>query len=344
VTLILSYQGKNALVMLGDLMLSRDKENPTAIELPTRYDARFPVESRYLSGLHQKVFCINPKLAVAWAGDSLLARHVIRGLSSQLDEPYTGARILDCIRSLGLSERELNDVAFIFWAMTEWPHVEVQDWNCGETINPADTGEKFKYAGTGTYHFFDTIGFEVKEPAHHEDWGYALGVVIGRAAMAFHSEIVSDDPHWYRYGGGFEAIVPTIDGFQKVPLTFVFWTYDGTELVLVGPLFSQFYDQNGGLAFRRFMPVEPANGQWVQRIFPVCNFFARSAICDPNAPIDTLWSIHYIIDNRREGTIQFLQRMGPNNAAVTWDGSRVQAQFTPDFLNDVNGLLDFVEG
>jgi hypothetical protein len=123
----------------------------------------------------------------------------------------------------------------------------------------------------------------------------------------------------------------------------VFWTYDGNELVLVGPLLSQIYDQSGGLVFRRFMPAVPPNGQWVQRIFPVRNFLSNAdPVCDPNMPIDTPWSIHYIIDKRRAGAIQFLQLMGHGSSGVTWDGNRVQAQFTPEFIREVNGLLDFV--
>jgi hypothetical protein len=323
------------------MMLSRNSESPSVIELPTRYDVNFPVENPYLAGLQQKVFCINSKLAVAWAGDYRIAWHVIRGLSTRLSEPYTGTRILDCVRSLR-REEELSEVAFIFWGMTEWPRIEVQDFNCGEWINLANPGEKFKYAGSGRHHFFDTIGFKVKETSERDDWGYALGVVLGRAAMAFHSEMVSNDPHWYSYGGGFEAMVPNTDGFQKVPLSFVFWTYDGKELVLVGPLFSQVYDKSGGLALRRFLPMVPANGLWEQRIFQVRNFLSDVTVaCEPNAPIDSLWSIHYVTDKRKQDAVQFLQRMGPGNTAVAWDGKRVQAQFTPEFIKHVHGLLEF---
>jgi hypothetical protein len=344
-TLIMSYQGKNALVLLGDLMLSQDNERAEAIEWPTRYDAGFALESRNVSGLYQKILNIKPKLAAGWAGNWLIARHILLEISKGLAEPYTGERILRRIYSLGLSERELREVAFIFWSMTEWPNIQVQDFNCGETVNPSDPTEKFKYAGSGTYHFFDTIGFNLKQGAEHSEWSNAIGTVLGRAAMAFHSELVSNEPHWYRYGGGFEAMVPSVCGFQKVPLAFVFWTFDGKEIALVGPLFSQSYNESGGLALRRFMPVVPTNGQWMQRIFPVRSFFAESEIdCDPSAQIDAQWSIHYIIDKRRPNAIQFLQRTGPNNTAVSWDGQRVQAQFTPHFVRDVNGLLGFVGG
>ena len=113
-TLILSYQRGSSLVMLGDMLISTKSERTTAIDIPTRFSPNLPVTNLQLYCLLQKVFCVNRELAVAWAGDCLVARVIIQELARKLPRPTSGAQIIEFIKSISLSERELNSVAFIF--------------------------------------------------------------------------------------------------------------------------------------------------------------------------------------------------------------------------------------
>ena len=49
--------------------------------------------------------CVNPHLAVGWAGDYLIARHVIQALPKLPRDKYTVADVLDFIKNLGLRVR-----------------------------------------------------------------------------------------------------------------------------------------------------------------------------------------------------------------------------------------------
>jgi hypothetical protein len=90
VTIILSYQSGQALVMAGDLMVSSPTPLTNPIELPTRF--KTPVTNYHLSGLEQKTIVVNPHLAVAWAGHRLAARTIVRELAKLPQEKFRDRR------------------------------------------------------------------------------------------------------------------------------------------------------------------------------------------------------------------------------------------------------------
>jgi hypothetical protein len=313
-TLILSYQCGSSFVMLGDLLTSTESERATAIDIPTRFSPNLPLTNLHFYGLLQKVFCINDDFAVAWAGDALFARIVIQELSRRLPRPVSGSEIIEFIRTLGYPEKNLNSVAFIFWAITKRDpfQVHIQDWRTKEVILSGNPIRKFKFEGLGDYHFFDTIGFNLLSDAGDEI-GNAVGAVLSRAAMALYEELLTDNAHNFFYGGGFEAIVlPSARGFEKLPLTFALWVWDDNGIELVGPVFVHQYDANGVLGMRRF--VRAISGNWQQAIYPIGNFLCNpaNAAFEARAPLGTNWTVHWFIHRYEERGLRIVHKWGDN--------------------------------
>jgi hypothetical protein len=338
-TIILSYQGPNSLVMLGDLLLSQQTPRTAPIQLPTRFDPRFPLANLNLSGLVQKTICVSPDLAVAWAGNYLVARHVIREIATQWPERYyTGDKILSFINSLGLSQQELESVSFIFWGRSGpgFGKIHVQDWLVKEERS-ADGREKFKFMGSGDFHFFETIGFKLWGAGQIEEWQNSIGAVVGRASIALYQEITSDVTHNFLYGGGFEVVYPSDSGFRKLPLTFIFWAYDDKGIELVGPVFSHVYDNSGVLGLRRFARGE--NG-WSQTIFPIGNFLVESSSAqfNPRAELNTPWTVHYLLSRSDPQMVKFIQKVGPGNLAVRVEQGQIVPELSPEFIRHVNAV------
>jgi hypothetical protein len=315
VTLILSYQRGSSLVMLGDMLISTESERTTAIDIPTRFSPNFPLTNLQLYGLLQKVFCINSDFAVAWAGDCLAARVIIQELARKLPRPTSGAQIIEFIKSIGLSEQELNSVAFIFWAITNRDpfQIQVQDWLVKEAIiGPDSPHHKFKFAGRGEFHFFETIEFNLLGP-FVDDVGHAVGTVLTRAAMALYDELLTDTAHNFLYGGGFEIVIlASVKGFEKLPLTFALWVWDDNGVELVGPVFTHQYDSNGVLGLRRFLRT--TSGKWQQTIYYVGNFLSNpaAATLDINAPLGANWTVHWFIHRTEEYGLLMIHKWGDN--------------------------------
>ena len=69
---------------LGDLLMTRDGRGSEKIDIPTVADvnAKFPPEvARSVVGLAQKLNLISDRLVVAWAGNLLQARSLIREIA-----------------------------------------------------------------------------------------------------------------------------------------------------------------------------------------------------------------------------------------------------------------------
>ena len=120
--------------------------------------------------------------------------------------------------------------------------------------------------------------------------------------IAFTQELNDDVPHYYRYGGGFEIITLSEMGFRKMPMSIAIWAYDQDSIQLIGPVYSQIYDDQGVLGFRRFVRTAAV---WSQTVFPIGNFLADAvgAKFDPVAEIETGFSVHYLINRDRPNEV-----------------------------------------
>jgi hypothetical protein len=82
VTLIVGQRTGPMHFMLGDLLLSSAVPANAAVLLPTRFDTQLPAVDLRIRGLCQKIFCVNQQVAIGWAGDFLVARHISRALAN----------------------------------------------------------------------------------------------------------------------------------------------------------------------------------------------------------------------------------------------------------------------
>ena len=190
-TIICSFQYEGGALLVGDLMVSGNREQLSPLDIPTRFSKAQPDVNLYFSQLSQKIVIINSGLAVAWAGQKIVAKYLIQRIANEVTAPYTPEKLLSLIYGSGLLAEELSSVSFIFFGLldAETNAVFIQDYLTGETI--LDDKTKFKYAGSGTYHFLDSIEFNMKGVADDLDvFEKSFGAIISRLAIALYDEVI----------------------------------------------------------------------------------------------------------------------------------------------------------
>lgn len=286
---------------------------------------------------------VNRHLAVASAGRRIVAKTLIKEIADQIEEPYTSSKILDVISSSGLSERELNDVSFIFIGADPTNRkLFVQDYLVGETI--LDQFQKFKYAGSGTFHFLDSIGFKFTGfSGEVNDFEKMTSSLIGRMAVSLYEEITSDIAHNFFYGGGFELL--RFDGgreeFVKFPLAFVFWAYDAHHVELMGPIIALNYETGGYLFVHRLARDE--SKKWRLTTYPVGNFLNEgNAVPTCTRPdFDTFFSVHYLVSRDSDNKLRLMIKKGINkNVCIKLapNGEELQVDIDRSFLDEVGRM------
>ncbi len=346
-TLIASYQKNNVILMVGDLLVSGKREQNSPLDIPTRFSELQPSANLLFTQLSQKVVIINDHLAVAWAGSKIVAKYLIERIAAELSKPYSGKQILELIHSSELLEEEIKSVSFIFFGLTDdgFPNainIFVQDYLTGETI--LDHQEKFKYAGSGTYHFFDSIGFNFTEAIGPiNEFEMAVSSIVGRLAIALYEEVVSDITHNYYYGGGFELLF--FNGnerrFAKLPITFVFWQYDSESVSLAGPIISQEYDTNGFLFLNRVSRNE--KGEWGLKRYAVANIIneGRHDPLFPTPPnLDTLITVHYFTPLESDNAVRMMikkEDSAKKSIAIKYISGEntINVELSPEFMDEV---------
>ncbi len=300
-TLIVAQRTGPAHFMFGDLMLSSESGGDHRVELPARFDTRSPPTNLRMRGLKLKVFCANRQLAIAWAGDLMIARHIILEALKRPLDIFFGESFSKFIWSLGLSEKELNLVSFMFWVipnLTQPLRYYSVDLNMKIWNDPTNHGVQRIYQGTGEYHFYNlldttphgTVGAISEYSAMFKN----VSAIILRASIAVIREITDNDMHDFSYGGGFEIIVIGQNGFEKIPLSQIIWEETSEGIELIGPVFSNHYSCNGILSIRRFV----RNGTtWDQTIFHVNNFSNESETSEliPSSDTFTISTVHQFV-------------------------------------------------
>lgn len=314
-TIIVSYQRKNFVFLVGDLLLSGlEREYP--IRLPTRFHADQPTPPQHLIGLCQKLVCVNDNLAVAWAGSKIVAQHLVRRISNELRSPYSGEEVLQLIYGSGLSQHELNSVSFIFYGahrdeQTGTIHQFVQDYLTGETV--LDQDNKVKYSGSGQFHFLECMDFQIEGSIGTvTEYEQSIAWLISRMALAIYKEMVSEETHDFSYGGGFEiACLDPAARIAKVPTTFVFWKLHDHGIELVGPILAFNYPHRNVLVISR-LNRSGGSAEWDLSQFIVNDLLEAPAFTVPTgAPdFDTFFSVHYLLPDANRGSIQVLIKKG----------------------------------
>jgi hypothetical protein len=326
-TIIASFQHKVYWLLVGDLLIS-GIEGINSVQLPTRYHKDQPATPSHFVGLSQKVVCVDDNLAVAWAGSKIVAQHLIRRIANELSPPYSSDEILRLIYDSGLLEKELNSVSFIFFGVdhdkqTGEVHQFIQDYLTGETILDKDT--KVKYAGSGQYHFLESLQYRMKgyEGAitEFEHW---IALLISRIGIALFTEIISDETHNFSYGGGFEiACLDSRKKMAKLPITFVFWSLKKEGPELIGPILAFNYPQRNHLLISR-LSQSTDSSEWQLSQFAVADILANKPIEPPyDLPdFDTFFTMHYFIQESDERAIQVMIEKG--------EGKSVRIDISPD--------------
>lgn len=329
--------------MLGDLLISGHRENENLLDLPTRFHPSQPSTNPFFSQMSQKVLIVNPQLAVAWAGQKIVAKHLVRRIANELREPYNPEQILEIIYNSELSEQELASVSFIFMCISSdglSDRVFIQDYLTGETV--LGEKEKVKYAGTGTFHFFDSIAYQIRgQFGDVNDYERFVASFVSRMAIALYEEIVSDITHNFFYGGGFELLVvnPLEKRFVKVPLTFAFWRYDAKVVELVGPVLALNYKDGENLSLHRLSRNEKS--EWILKSYVVRNLLNEQKSTDKllSPPdFDTFFSIHYLLPSNPDDNIRLLIKKGVQKSVsinYTPKNSSVSIDVSPEFLEEV---------
>lgn len=306
-TLIMSYQNGNHLLMVGDLLVSRPgSSNGQSISLPARFYPRFPVSNSDLSHLEQKIVLVNDQLSIAWSGNRIVAKSMISEIAKKAPRPYGGEDFLNIIENMDISESERKSVGMIIFGMnydskSVKANMFVQDYLVGETLFDRKD-HKVKYSGSGTFHFLSSIAFDFRKHVG-EISSYESDVVtfLSRMAIAFYQEIISNDNHDYYYGGGFEILGFGSDkpGFAKIPYASVFWKIlDKGEPKLIGPIFSNQY-VGTKLVINRIIFQR---GEATIHRFVVANFLDSNPVLYdlPLPEFDPHFVIHYLIKDSGE--------------------------------------------
>lgn len=342
-TLIASFQSGSTYILVGDLLISSDRKREMPLDIPTRFSKNQPKANLQFSGLSQKLVIINDNLAVGWSGTRINAKSIIHHVKDNIQSPYSGEQILELVASSGLSEGELKSIGLIFYAHNaEAMQLICQDYLVGETVFP--NGNKIKYSGSGVFHFFDSTAFEMfAVEGDQNDFMKTAYAILGRMSVVFYEEIITDTNHNYYYGGGFELLSfnPNESRFVKLPISFVFWTYDDEAITLQGPLITQNYTEDNRLVIFRHEFVKKA--EWKARAYVVDNFInddkdKKIDIQKPN--FDTMFCMHFFISQRDDAPVKIMGKSGFDKgfSIAPVDGDKYEIIISKKFIEETKSF------
>ncbi len=237
----------------------------------------------------------------------------MKHIRENIKRPYSAPQILQLIQDSGLLESELQSVSFIFLGHdTETETIFVQDYLTGQTcIGP---NHKFKYAGSGTFHFFDSIAYELRGMRGEiNEAETAIGILLSRISVALYEEVISDISHNYFYGGGFEILGfnPNLSRFEKIPLSFVFWSITDNGIDLCGPILSQSYSGTDVLTIQRLS--RDSSGDWRLKPYVISSFLDSEDFTIPELPEDILntpFTVHFLVPAAQTTSISLMIKKG----------------------------------
>lgn len=239
-TLIARVELDHINAYLGDLLLSKDGDASTPVDIPAadNINALLPEHcTRAISGLHQKISLLSDRLTVAWAGSYIQARAMMRDLLQLEAEGKLG---LDQIQNhiLSVPESERNDLSLLVSVCTpdksggSGVYVENIEYNA---IHLRREGERHVVAGSGSDAFLNLLPQITdqleKFPAESDD----AFIQIEAASLAMAAEFIGHEMligtnllDWW--GGGFEVAVLRDQKFTKLGnILHTFWRVEKSE-------------------------------------------------------------------------------------------------------------------
>lgn len=342
-TYIMSRRLGSRQFWLGDLMVSQEGRTSPEITLPGRFDPRLPAVPPELAQLRQKLIVFNPRVVAAWAGRMIIARAVMSAVAKIADSFPTTEDIKAQIAALGLSQAQLDDVALMFWSIPKLEPCDRRNEVFYHRVQQANIPNPSNdncliYSGSGAFHFLDIttdnrheLERPTNEPVDDADWRLidTLSGHIMRAAQVLHEEMMDEVVHAFRYGGGFEVILETENGLEKLPISQVFWRETQEAIELVGPVISQQYGAGGTLFIRRF---HLEGEKWVQEVFSVHPpQGGTSEQCNMEADVFTTSTVHFFMS---ETITKVVHAFGPDPIVrLHFDGTTITARTKPQLFS-----------
>lgn len=332
-TLIAAITVGNVPVLIGDILVTRDRLSDEDVSTPLVHKASSHLYGASISGICQKVVVLHKHLCVAWSGTLFHAARLLRELEQAVrDDENISLSIISAVCS-EWNKFDQEELSFIVY------------WVDGEQLSlasnfapwPLDNIPDLRVTGSGIPHFvahaerafaYDVYGAECP-------YNIAVNHAFSYIAQAAMDEIERAEGIAERWGGGFEVAVLWQNGFSKVDK--VLWTSwaiiqrpYGLVLCLRRPYMFQYYRDGQAHFFvdedpkdegpRHYVAVSPAH-------------FNQEAVYD-RLPIDPEVVVCLIADGTFRRTFVSINAEGsePEARIVRAEGL-LFPQFSAQFLS-----------
>jgi hypothetical protein len=218
-TMIARLRRNGVPLYLGDLLITREGGGFETIDIPTVADVNAKLPSgvaRSVVGLAQKLNLISDRLVVAWAGNLLQARSLIREIAERVAEGTAMkwqdvASIIDAIPAV-----DKNDVSLIGTILTPAGSsgVDLQHFNyCAE--RKCINGTEIVAAGSGADDLI-ALASQTNSVAMPEDnllWAVRQGLALPAPLVGYEASTAGNILDWW--GGAIEIAGVANRRFQK---------------------------------------------------------------------------------------------------------------------------------
>lgn len=277
-TLIASINPNGSPMLIGDLLVSKDKFEIPNIDLPSLGELNnsehliLSNSTKNITPVQtvQKVNILSQNLIVAWAGSYLRAKLILKALR---DETANRELSYDLVKNILSDNEDLigNEVAIIGLLMMPCGTVQAFHKN-GEMFDIPGYSD-FIYAGTGGSQYFDTlmnISSDRDEDATTLRYPDALYNPAATIWKLLALELITGVPVYNAYGGGFELAYFDDGGAKKLDdIVHYCWKFDINDLAKPPELWNGItkYDyQNDNLIIRRIRAI---NQSKIGETYPV---------------------------------------------------------------------------
>jgi hypothetical protein len=155
-TLIAAIRVGQCPILLGDLLISSEIAPTRPVVLPTvgaLPEDLVPAGTYHITGAAQKICVINVRLAVAWAGRQICARHVVRKMGKYFSKRrIDGASLERFFRSQ--ETKHLEQLQIICWYRNEQG---LNSFGVNTTNIETDKFDHCHVGGTGTGDFIELL-------------------------------------------------------------------------------------------------------------------------------------------------------------------------------------------
>ncbi|WP_133162334.1 hypothetical protein [Hyphococcus luteus] len=239
-TLIASINPTGTPILIGDLLLSRQNSELPSVDVPTLGELRHfdrivnwnRREKTTQVGLAQKINILSENLVIAWSGDYIRARIILRILR---DETADSDLSYDLIRKILDKHSDVIEDKVSLIGMLRMSNGVVAAFFQNAHMFDVPGYDEFIYAGSGQFQYYEHLmNFSIGSRQRHNPNRYPQDLLdpAGTAWRLLALELVSGDTLFSYYGGGFEvAYAGNETGMTKIDDVVHFcWYFDVNDL------------------------------------------------------------------------------------------------------------------